>query len=76
MSKAAYRDFVVEIVRKLAGQQGFRPLPRSRWVVERAFGWMVRRRRLVRDHERRCDVSEAMIHVGMGALLLRRIAHP
>jgi hypothetical protein len=41
MSKAAYRDFVVEIVRKLAGQQGFRPLPRSRWVVERTFGWMV-----------------------------------
>jgi transposase len=75
MSKAAYRDFVVEVVRKLAGQQGFRPLPR-RWVVERTFGWMVRWRRLVRDHEKRCDVSEAMVHVGMGALLLRRIAHP
>ncbi|PWC26282.1 IS5/IS1182 family transposase, partial [Pseudoroseomonas aestuarii] len=33
-------------------------------------------RRLVRDYERRSDVSEAMIHVGMGALLIRRIAHP
>ena len=75
MSKAAYRDFVVEVVRKLAGQQGFQPLPR-RWVVERTFGWMIRWRRLVRDHERRCDVSEAMIHVSMGSLLLRRIAHP
>jgi putative transposase len=25
---AAYRDFVVEVVRKLEGQRGFRPLPR------------------------------------------------
>lgn len=75
MSKAAYRDFVVEVVRKLADQKGFQVLPR-RWVVERTFGWMTRWRRLVRDYERRCDVSEAMIRVGMGALLLRRIAHP
>src|SRR4051812_35336648 len=69
------RDFVIEIVRKLAGQQGFHVLPR-RWVVERSFGWMMRWRRLVRDYEERCDVSEAMIHVGMGSLLLRRISHP
>lgn len=75
MSAAAYRDFVVEIVRKLSDQKGFEVLPR-RWVVERSFGWMMRWRRLVRDYEQRCDVSEAMIHVGMGALLLRRIAHP
>ena len=75
MSKAAYRDFVVEIVRKPVGQQGFQPLPR-RWVVERTFGWMMRWRRLVRHHERRCDVAEAMIHVSMASLLLRRIAHP
>ena len=72
MSAAAYRDFVVAIVRKLEGQRGFQPLPR-RWVVERTFGWMGRWRRLVRDYERRCDVSEAMIHVSMGALLLRRL---
>jgi len=75
MSAAAYRDFVIEIVRKLEGQQGFQVLPR-RWVVERSFGWMMRWRRLVRDDEQRCDVSEAMIHISMGALRLRRIAHP
>lgn len=75
MSQAAYRDFVIEVVRKLADQQGFQPLPR-RWVVERSFGWMTRWRRLVRDYEERCDVSEAMIFVSMGSLLLRRIAHP
>lgn len=75
MSAAAYRDFVVEVVRKLDDQQGFQPLPR-RWVVERTFGWMTRWRRLVRDYERRCDVSEALIEVALGSLLLRRITHP
>ncbi len=75
VSAAAYLDSVVEVVRKLPGQKGFQVLPR-RWVVERTFGWMTRWRRLVRDYERRCDVSEAMIRVGMGALLPRRLAHP
>jgi transposase len=75
MNAAAYRDFVIEIVRKLTGQQGFHVLPR-RWVVERSCGGMMRWRRLVRDYEKRCDVSEAIIHVGMGSLLLRRISHP
>jgi putative transposase len=74
MSAAAYRDFVIKIVRKLAGQQGFHVLPR-RWVVERSFGWMTRWRRLGRDYEERCDVSEAIIHLSMGSLLLRRISH-
>ena len=74
MDKAAFLDFVIEIVRKMEGQQGFQVLPR-RWVVERTFGWMMRWRRLVRDYEQRIDVSEAMIQVAMRSLLLRRIAH-
>lgn len=74
-STAAYHDFVLEIVRKLPDQVGFHVLPR-RWVVERTFGWMTRWRRLVRDYEKRLDVSKAMIQVSMGALLLRRVAHP
>jgi putative transposase len=57
-----------------ARQAWFNVLPR-RWVVERTFGWMTRWRRLVRDYEARIDVSEAMIHVAMGGLLLRRISH-
>lgn len=59
----------------LPGQQDFHVLPR-RWVVERTFGWMMRWRRLVRNYERRLDVSDAMTHLSMGALLLRRVAHP
>ena len=38
--------------------------------------WMTRWRRLVRDHEKCMDVSDAMIHLGTDALLLRRVAHP
>ena len=53
---------------------GFEVIPR-RWVVERTFAWMTRWRRLVRDYEERIDCSEAMIHVALGSLLLRRIAH-
>lgn len=36
-SMAAYHDFVLEIVRKLPGQVGFRVLL-QRWVMERTFG--------------------------------------
>ena len=74
MDKAAYLDFVIEIIRRSDDQKGFQVLPR-RWVVERTFGWMTRWRRLVRDYEERIDCSEAMIHVALGSLLLRRIAH-
>jgi transposase len=75
MDKAAYVDFIVGIIRRSEQQRAFAVQPRRR-VVERTFGWMVRRRRLVRDYERRIDVSRAMIHVAMGALLLRRNANP
>ena len=74
MDKAAFEGFVIEVVRRIEGEQGFNVLPR-RWVVERTFAWMIRWRRLVRDYEQRVDVSKAMIHVAMGSLLLRRIAH-
>ena len=47
MSKAAYLDFVVEILRR-RDQKGFEVLP-HRWVVEQTFGWMMRWRHLVRE---------------------------
>jgi putative transposase len=61
-------------VRRIDAEPGFKILPR-RWVVERRCGWMTRWRRLVRDYERRLDVSEAMIFLAMGNLLVRRITH-
>lgn len=75
MDKASYLDFIVEIIRRSDDQKGFKVLPR-RWVVERTFGWMIRWRRLVRDYEQRIDVSQAMIMVAMGGIMLRRNAHP
>ena len=74
MDKAQFLDFVVQVVRRIDKEPGFKVLPR-RWVVERTFGWITRWRRLVRDYEQRIDVSEAFIHVAMGSLLLRRISH-
>jgi transposase len=74
MDKAAFLEFTVEVVRRIEGTEGFHVLPR-RWVVERTFGWMTRWRRLVRDYEQRVDVSQAMIHVALSSLLIRRIAH-
>jgi transposase len=73
IDKAAFLEFVVEIVRR--SDQGFKILPR-RWVVERSFGWLTRFRRLVRDYEARLDVSEEMIYAAMGSILVRRHAHP
>jgi putative transposase len=74
LDKAAFLDFVIEIVRRIDNDPGFKVLPR-RWVVERSFGWMIRWRRLVRDFEQRLDAFEAMIHVATGSLLLLGIAN-
>jgi len=35
-------------------------------------GW----RRLVKDYDQRIDIAETMIHIAMGSITLRRIAHP
>lgn len=72
LDEATMLDFVVEVVHKLKDQHRFLPLPR-RWVVERSFGWMMQWRRLVRDYERRIDVSTEMTDVAMGDLLLKRL---
>ena len=74
MDKAAFLDFVIEIVRKMEDQQGFEVLLR-RWVVERIFGRMMRWQRLVRDYDQRIDVSEAIMQVAMSSVLLRRISY-
>jgi putative transposase len=74
MDKAVFRDFTVQVVKRFDAVVGFEVIPR-RWVVERTFAWMTRWRCLVRDYEERIDCSEAMIHVALGSLLLRGIAH-
>jgi putative transposase len=52
---------------------GFHTLPR-RWVVERTFAWISRRRRCARDYERRTDHHETMVHWAAILTMTRRRA--
>jgi transposase len=75
MDKAAFKDLVIEIIRRINADPGFKVLPR-RWVLERTFARVTRWRRLLaRDYEKCFDVSKAMIHVALDGLLLRRVVH-
>jgi putative transposase len=64
--------FVLEMVRRPAGQKGFVLLPR-RWVVERTFAWLMNCRRLARDYERLTESSEAMVRVAAIHPMLKRL---
>jgi transposase len=64
---------MVEVVAKLAGQIGFKILPR-RWVVERTFSWISRCRRTVRDYERLPEHHAAMVQWAMIIVMTRRLA--
>lgn len=75
MDAATYHDFILKIIRHADEEPGFKVLPR-RLGPRRIFVWMARWKRLVCDYEQRIDVSDAMIHVALGSLMLRRIVHP
>ena len=64
---------IVQVVNKLAGQVGFKVLPR-RWVVERTFAWINRCRRTVRDYERLPEHHAAMVQWAMVTIMTRRLA--
>jgi putative transposase len=51
--------------------KGFIPLA-QRWVVERAFGWFGRSRRLSKDYERWTDTSEGFVYL---ASIQRLLTH-
>ena len=68
-----WRKLRLEIVSRPEGVKGFVLLPK-RWVVERTFGWLTRFRRLSKDYEYLTETSEAMIHVAMINLMVRRLA--
>lgn len=63
----------VEVVKRTDDLAGFKVLPK-RWVVERTFGWLMRHRRLVRDHEETESSATAFIHLALIRLMLRRLA--
>jgi putative transposase len=68
-----WRKVRLEIVSRPEGTKGFVLLPK-RWVVERTLGWLTRFRRLSKDYEYLTQTSEAMIHVAMINLMVRRLA--
>ena len=68
-----WRKIRLDIVKRPEGTKGFLLLPK-RWIVERTFGWFGKYRRLSKDYEYRTDTSEAMIHVVMIHIMVRRIA--
>lgn len=61
----------VEVIERTS--QTFERLPK-RWIVERTFGWLNRFRRLSKDYELYCEVSEAMIYGSLIRLMLKRLA--
>ena len=64
---------IVEIVRELPDQVGFKVLPR-RWVVERFFAWINRNRRLAKDFEATITSATAFLDAAGVMLLTRRLA--
>ena len=73
MDKAAYKDFIIEVVKRLDGQKGFEVLPR-RWVVERTLAWLNRNRRLAKDFEKTIASATAWLFLASVQLLARRVA--
>jgi putative transposase len=62
--------WILEVVLRLEGTQGFVPLPK-RWIV---YGWLHWCRRLNVDYERLPASSEASIYIVMIRLMLLRLA--
>jgi putative transposase len=67
--------WLLQTVLRPAKVKAFVVLPK-RWIVERTFGWLGRYRRHSKDYERNTASSEAMIHITMTHVMLRRLARP
>jgi len=65
-------DWTIEIVKRVAGAEGFTLLPR-RWVVERTLAWLNRNRRLAKDFEASLASASVWLLIASVKLLSRRI---
>jgi transposase len=64
----------LEVVKLPEARRGFVLLPR-RWVVERAFAFASRFRRLARDYERLPQLLAGLHFVAFACLMLRQFIH-
>jgi transposase len=71
--KTLRSKLTVQVIKRSDDVRGFKVLPR-RWVVERTFGWLLHHRRLVRDYEITISSAEAIVHIAMIRIQLRRLA--
>lgn len=69
----SFCQWVLEIVKRSDDVKGFKLLPK-RWVVERTFSWLSNYRRLSKHYEYWNETGEAMIHLAMIHVMLRRLA--
>ncbi|HXG83904.1 MAG TPA: IS5 family transposase [Pyrinomonadaceae bacterium] len=65
--------WILEIVKRSDHEKTFKVLPK-RWIVERAFSWLNRNRRLSKDYERKIESSEAWLYLSMSILMLKRLS--
>ncbi len=66
-------NYTLQTVLRPVGVKGF-TVPPKRWIVERAFAWLVRHRRLAKDYERLLENSEAVVYIAMIRLMSKRLA--
>jgi putative transposase len=68
----AFCQWVLEIVKRNDDVKEFKPLPKC-WVVERTFFWLSNYRRLSKQYEYWNETGQAMIHLAMIHVMLRRL---
>ncbi|MDR2040427.1 MAG: transposase [Bacteroidales bacterium] len=55
---------IIEVILHTDGKKEFIPLPKG-WIVERTFAWFESYRRLSKDYEYQCKISENMVKINM-----------
>ena len=73
LKNAMGKEWTIQTIMSSRDEKGFVLLPR-RWVVERTFAWLGRNRRLVKDWERRVEISIGWVLVANMGLMTRRLA--
>jgi putative transposase len=70
--RRAQAGYTIEVRSRPEGAAGFVPIKR-RWVVERTFAWLGRRRRLSKDYEYNTSASAAWVHLSAIQHMVRRL---